>query len=135
MISVFTHDSSPYIELIEGWWKHYYPDKPYSKRVCSNYVTLVYDDKQPIAAQYVYPALGSQVAWLGFTVRNPAIPAFRAGKALKFLFAESERYIKQLGWSIVFTNFDAPALQKVAAGRNYVGGTSHKEYWRDLWVE
>lgn len=136
MRGIFVEDSKPYLRILEDWWKYYHPDKPFSHRVCSTYLTLVLDTKEEclIAAQFVYPALGSGCAWLGFTVRDPAISAFKAGKALRILFAKSEEAIRQMGWSIVYTNFDVPALQKLVAKRDYVGGSIHKEYWRDLWV-
>jgi hypothetical protein len=116
---------------IEWWGKHHEGIKLHDV-VLAKQGVIVFDEYKPAAIQYIYPAEGSDCAWLGFTVTNPNLSRYRAGKALQLLFETSEATVRQLGKSMLYTGFDHPALQKIAQRRGYIAGSVVKEYWRRL---
>lgn len=131
----FLTNSADHIDTFTGWWAHYYPEKANIAPFLSNYVTVAYDGVAPLAMQFVYPSLGSNIAWISFTARNPGISAYKAGLALQLLFKASEDGVQKLGWNIIFTGYDNSALHGILEKRHYKQGSTInvKEYWRNLW--
>jgi hypothetical protein len=132
MTAEFFMDTTAFNAIAASWWRAQGTGHNLSPDALSTYCTVVKDGQQPIAIQYVYPILGSKIAGLGFTCGDPLVSKFKMGKAIRLLFKASEEGIRQLGWSIVYTGFDSPALQKTAAKLGYSAGDSMTEYWRKL---
>lgn len=131
MTAVDCFENTKLDEYMSTWWSHYYPGVSFSEDNASPYGVLVLDEGKPIMGQYIYPASGCKVAWLGFTVRDPSISAFKAGKAIKMLMDQAEKYVKFIGYRLVCVSTTSPAIQKASIKRGYAGEAS-QELWRRL---
>lgn len=114
------------------WWSIHHEGTHFNSRILSNLGCAVFDGAEILAITYIYLAKGSELAWIGFTIRNPGITAIRAGRALKLLIEKAEDIIREAGYSIVYTGYDTPSLQKLVASREYYKGSDVVEYWKEL---
>ena len=121
-----------YAKVTQAWW-HLWHGQPINDRLLSRFGIAVCDENSyPLAICYIYPASTADLCWIGFTLRDPHISAFKAGKALSLLISSAETEIKRLGYSIVYSAFDAAALQKIVIKRGYFSGSQVQEYFKEL---
>jgi hypothetical protein len=120
-----------FAKTTQAWWYAWHGN-PINERLLSRFGVVIHDDKAPIAIAYIYPVQTADMAWIGFTVRDPFASSYKAGKALKLLIPACEDAIKKLGYSIVYTSYDAPALQRLVAERGYFAGSLVQEYFKEI---
>ncbi len=118
-----------YHKLVGGWWQQHKGNVIHEK-LLARFGVAILDETGPIAITHLYPASTADIVWMGFTVVSPSISKHRAGKALKLLIEETEEAVRQLGYSVVYTGFDAPALQKLCKTRGYHEGSAVVEQWK-----
>lgn len=118
-----------YHKTVGIWWAQYHGNEINAK-LLSRFGVAVLDKSGPIAVTHLYPTTTADIVWVGFTIRAPHISHYKAGKALKLLLEETEEAIRRLGYSVAYTGFDAPALQKLCQRRGYHAGSSVVEQWK-----
>lgn len=117
---------------VTGLWWHQWHGEMINERLLSRFGVVIHQNNEAIAVAHIYPVSTCDMAWIGFTVCSPYISKIRAGRALKLLIEKAEEEVKKLGYSVVYTAFDAPALQKIVAARGYYPGSNVKEYFKEL---
>lgn len=116
----------------QAWWYAWH-GQPIHERLLSNFgVAVLSDSGAPLAFAYIYPAAGSELAWLGFIVRDPFASALTAGRALKLLISAAETAAKRLGYPILYAATDSPAIKKLLNKRGYQLGSQVQEYFKEL---
>lgn len=118
------------IELAKAFWKGSYGYE-INPRMLSPIGILVSDNSTPLAVCFIYTTC-TEMAWIGFTVRNPEISAFQAGVAIDLLIAAAEEEIRGLGYSIVYTAFGSKTLQKLVSRRGYLSGDQAQAFFKEL---
>lgn len=118
-----------YHRTMASWWQQWHGNA-IDKKLLSRFGVAVLDKTGPIALTHLYPTSTADIVWVGFTAREPNLSHYRAGKALKLLLETAEEATSQLGYSIVYTGFDAPALQKLCKLRGYHDGGPVREQWK-----
>lgn len=93
--------------IIDLWWAevkdHSFSDKrPFSAYLCTDYGLMVYEDKRPICAIFLYPIMGSCIAIVGFPISNPLVTKELRREALKLLVAGAEEKAKKMQFSLLF---------------------------------
>lgn len=121
-----------YCKTTQAWW-YYWHGTPINEQILSRFGVVVLDELDaPLAIAYLYPVSTCNMCWIGFTARDPYISAYRAGKALKLLIQAAEDAVAELGYSIIYTGYDSPALQRLVAERGYHKGSLVQEYFKEL---
>lgn len=121
-----------YKTTTQAWWYKWHGN-PINERLLSRFGVAVLDDNGALlAVSYIYPAQTAELAWIGFTVRDPYLSSYRAGKALMLLLQESEDTIRALGYPLVYVGYDASALKKLCERRQYHKGSAVQEYFKEL---
>lgn len=120
-----------YCRTTQAWW-YMWHGTPINERLLSRFGVAICEDEQPLAIGYIYPASTCDMAMLGFTVRDPYISKFKAGKALMLLLTACEDEVRALGYSVLYTGFDAQALQSLCERRGYHQGSQVQEYFKEL---
>lgn len=123
--------SKDWAKTTQAWWYKWHGE-PINERLLSRLGVVVCEGGAPLAIAYLYPSQGSDICWAGFTVRDPYISSYKAGKALKLLVSAVEDASRKLGYSILYTGYDSPALQKLVKSRGYYEGSQVKEYFKEL---
>lgn len=127
-----TFRAKDWLKTTQAWWYKWHGN-PVNERLLSRFGVAIREaDGSPLAFAYIYPVSTADMAWIGFTVRDPYISSFKAGKALKLLIPACEDAIRKLGYSIVYTTYDAPALQRLVAERGYYAGSLVQEYFKEI---
>lgn len=131
-MTVIDFNTAEFHKTVSAWFYKYH-GQPLSERLLSRFGAAVLDEKQlPLAVTYIYPVVACDIAWIGFTARDPFISSYQAGKALKLLIPAAEDYIRRMGYPIAYVAFDSLALQKLVAKRGYVKGSMVQEYFKEL---
>jgi hypothetical protein len=121
-----------YAKLTQGWWYSWHGNAINDKLLSRFGIAVLDDNSEPMAIAYLYPVSTCDMVWIGFTVRDPSLSRFKAGKALKLLVQGAEDTVKSLGYSIIYTAYDAKALQKLVRDRGYYAGSQVQEYFKEL---
>lgn len=121
-----------YSKTTQSWW-HSWHGNAINEKLLSRFGVAVLDSyHEPMAVAYLYPVATCDMVWVGFTVRDPRLSKLRAGRALKLLMQGAEDTVKSLGYSIIYTAYDAKALQKLVRDRGYYAGSQVQEYFKEL---
>jgi hypothetical protein len=90
---------------------------------------VVMEESLPLAAAWIYQDNSVGVAWLAWIVTNSDIPAATAVESLNFLIRASEAVAKGLGYGVMFTMTEKPALgrllQRQGFAPNHQGMTQY----------
>lgn len=116
---------------VRQWWLSWH-GVDCGSSILSRYGVAVLERDRVLAVSHLYPAQTASLCFIGFTVRDPDLSLYRAGKALKLLLSAAEDAIRQIRYDIVYTQFDSLALQKLVKRRGYHEGSQVLEYWKDL---
>lgn len=119
-------------KLAQMWWYRWHGNAINEKLLSRFGVAILGDDQLPLAIAFIYPVSTCNIAWIGFTVRDPALSKYAGGKAIKLLIEAAEDAIRSIGYSIVYTTYDAPALLKIVKERGYEAGSQVQEYFKEL---
>lgn len=120
-----------WLRTTQAWWYKWHGN-PISERLLSSYGVAVMESEAPLAIAYIYPVATADMAWIGFTVRDPFISSYKAGRALKLLLPSCEDAVRSLGYSIAYTSYDSSALQRLVSRRGYYAGSMVQEYFKEL---
>mgnify|MGYP006266391305 CR=1 FL=1 len=129
LVELITFKAGELHELVGAWWAVYHGNRIHPDML-SSYGIAVLDKGLPIAVTHIYPAITAKLAWVGFTITDPMLSRYKAGKAIMKLMAGAEESIKALGYTVLYTGFDAPALQKLMKRRGYHEGSYVVEQWK-----
>lgn len=115
-----------------SWWHGHKGTIFQTPSLLSRFGTAVLEGDTPIAVQHIYTGNTADMVFVGFTVTDPTLTKYRAGKALKLLALETEEAIRRLGYGAVYTSFDNSALQKLYGKLGYQAGSTVLEQWKVL---
>jgi hypothetical protein len=83
-------------------------------------VMVVDDNGAPMAAAWLYMAVGVGVAWMSWSVTNPSLPAQQRVRALDVVADALEVLCCTHDYGIMFTETDKPALTRWFKARGFV---------------
>lgn len=120
-----------YHRTMVNWWMRHHGNA-IDVKLLARFGVAVLEDEHPIAITHLYPTTTADIVWMGFTARDPSISHYKAGKALKLLLTESEDAVRRLGYSVLYTGFDSPALQKLCKRHGFNEGDRMLEQWKEV---
>lgn len=116
------------LPIIQQWWKQRL-DINFNLEILSDFGYMVDNN----AALFLYPVMGSKVAWLGWPISNPETSKEDRDKALNCLFDIIHKEAKELGFKYIWTTSGVSPVQERLVKQNYVvGDTNINQYWRQL---
>jgi hypothetical protein len=120
-----------YLSHTQTWWQQWHGVR-INDKLLSRFGVAICEGAKPLAIGYIYPSQCADICFMGFTVRDPNLSRYKAGKALKLLIEACETEVKKLGYPILYTTYDSPALHRLVEKRGYYKGSAVQEYFKEL---
>lgn len=100
-IKKFDRSNPATIELIQLWWKEKM-DSNLGPDVMTDFGYMCFDaDDRPIAAAFLYPVAGCDMAMVGFPITNPNVFMDERREALECLVAGIEKEAKRMRYKFL----------------------------------
>lgn len=90
---------------------------------------VVFNDKAQPTHSVCFYNTDSNLAWIGWQLANPIIQKEDKVGCFSFLFEEVERYAKFLGYHILFTTSDTPAVVGTLSKRGFMTGDENVNHY------
>ena len=124
------YDENQHYKLIESWWIEREGAAP-QPDMLSHYGWISFFNQRPIAALWLYPILGSKVAWVGWPIANPDSGKLERNLALDTVFDKIENTAKEMGYKYIWTTSGVNPVQNRLKERGYKQGDSNiTQYWK-----
>lgn len=108
-----------YNTMVDWWKAHSFT--PVSPSMLPEHTFVIYDGDIPTHSMCFYNT-DSNLAWVGWQLRNPNTTKEQSKGKLKQLFAEIEEYSKSLGYHVLFTTSNTPSVEKVMIDNDFIKG-------------
>lgn len=93
---------------------------------------VVEKDGQPMCAGWLYQDNSVGIAWLAWLVTNPDQPLFHVEQSLQHLLSAAETVVKDLGYGLVFTETNRPALGRFLQRQGFTPNHQAVQYFKRL---
>lgn len=116
-----------YSKLAQWWESH--TQTPLHADMVSMYGWVV----EGVAACFLYPALGSKIAWMGWPISNPESSKETRDEALDLIFDTIHKDAQTMGYRIMLTTSNTPPVQTRLEKHGYsLGDKDVNHYWKAL---
>lgn len=106
-------------EIVLPWWeKHQGTGVPFNLLPPVGVIAMD-EDGTPAAAGWLYMAVGIGVAWMSWSVTNPALPPIRALRCLSSVAGALESVALAHDYRVMYTETAKPALARWLQARGY----------------
>jgi hypothetical protein len=126
---VLTKDFYP--TMVE-WWKGN-NFTVVSPSILPEFTFVIYNSNGDPTYSMCFYNTDSNLAWVGWQLKNPKIRKEDRGDNLKSLFEHIEKYAKGLGYHILFTTSNTKPVENIMVNLNYkVGDVGVNHYIKQL---
>ena len=119
------------INLIMKWWSQ--QGDGINPEFLSDFGYMVDVDSVPTCACFLYPILGSKVAWIGWPISDPESKKEDRDLALNLLFARMHTDALEMGYKWIWTTSGLEHVQGRLKRLGYIeADTNINQYWKEL---
>lgn len=108
-----------YNTMVEWWKGHNFTPVPPS--MLPEYTFVVYNEDVPVYSMCFYNT-DSNLAWLGWQIRNPKVTKDESKGKLQELFKDIEEYSKSLNYQVLFTTSNTPSVERTMINSGFKRG-------------
>jgi len=130
-VRTFKRTDDTEIRTVLSWWKS--RSDGINPDFLSDFGYMVWDGERPLVACFLFPIVGSKIAWLGWPVASPESTKEERDSALPLLFSRMHRDASLMGYAWIWTTSGHPGVQKRLESSGYaLGDVGINQYWKEL---
>jgi hypothetical protein len=118
-IKKFDRNCSRTVDLVKLWWKEKTGDNLGSMGLTDYGFMCFNSDHRPICAIFLYPVMGSAVAFMNFPIANPNVFRHERRDALKYLATMVEKEASKLNYSYVVSYAGSKGAKEFFTRENF----------------
>lgn len=126
-----TLDNTELLADVQKWWTQR-EGVDFNVEILSDYGFMAFSvqSSRPIAALWLYPIMGSKVAWMGWPIADPESGRLERSIALDQLLDKVKETAQEMGYTRIWTTSGVPPVKARLEKHGYLrGDTNIDQYW------
>lgn len=108
-------------QAVQGWFQSH-TGVLLPRQCLSDYGFVACDYTKLLACVFAYPAIGSEVCWLGWHIANPETKMRDSAVALDCVYKKAETFAYEAGYRIMMTYSKKPSIARRLGRSGYKAG-------------